>query len=186
MAIEQLLKKLKVIDILQFELDIQLEDFVEKLNSTVDKEKTGAFARSDRYYSKSKSMYIGEVGTDQFIIREAARGLKLGTISPKLGHVTGSLEQRDSRLIVNAVLKGYGRRIKLVLKMVFIFYLVTFLTFSLLFILNTRIPSMILTFSIMLLIQIGFVSFLTILFMRDAVAKLKYKLPEQFREIAQF
>ncbi len=185
MAIEQLLKKLKVIDILQFELDIQLEDFVEKLNSTVDKEKTGAFKRADEYYSKSKSIYVGEVDDGGFWIR-AARRERMSFPLPKdfnLGYAEGTFEQKESKLIVTATLKGYSRRIKFYLKLFGAFYLVSIVLFFLQACWYSGVRSFSLFFPLLMLFHIGVVGLFSIIFMRGFVSKMKKRLPEQFLEI---
>jgi len=66
---KEFLKKLKLIQHLTFEIDIQRSDFVTKLRNSVDEEEIGTFSDPFEAFSSSKNEYKGQVETHKFKIK---------------------------------------------------------------------------------------------------------------------
>ena len=119
MRINKLFKKLKLTEYLTTELEIQKNEFVNKLRENVDEGDTGFFSDSFDMFSSSKNEYKGNVGFEGFKIKRRRRFFDMNM---NFAIAKGKFIQRDNLLIIETEIKGFhGMMIPTLIILIFIY-----------------------------------------------------------------
>lgn len=100
---KEFLKKLKLIDNLTIDLEIQKDEFVKRLNQSVDREVLGFFSDSFDIFSSSKNEFKGWVDSQGFEIKRRRRMFDKGA---NLAYAKGSFMQKGNILSIKTEIKG--------------------------------------------------------------------------------
>lgn len=187
MDLDKFLYRFKLIDHIKFKLTTDLDDFVSKLSGTVDKEKVGHFRKWDEYYSKSKSIYVGEVNLEGFYIRNTIRRQGfLPSTKVTRAYASGTFLQQDSKVLVDVTIKGYSNKLRSTLKLLLIVYLLLLAFFFVTVFSIVGFSFIIMSFFlVVILFQLSVIVIIAIHFMQDGVRNMKESLPYDFFEISQ-
>lgn len=101
---KELLKKLKLIDHLQINLEIQKNDFVHKLSEQVDEGSTSFFSDVFDIFSSSKKEYKGIVDANRFKIK---RKKKFFDVNMNMAVANGTYTQKENKLIITTEINGF-------------------------------------------------------------------------------
>jgi hypothetical protein len=116
---KNLLRKLKLIDYLQTELEIQKTDFVNRLRNQVDDGSTSSFFEAFEAFSSSKNEYKGEVSFSGFKIKRRRRFFDMNM---NMAVASGTFTQKDNRLIIHTEINSFkGAMIPFYLFLIFIY-----------------------------------------------------------------
>ena len=103
---KEFLKKIKLIDHLTTELEIQKNEFVSILKRHVDEERKGMFAHTFEAFHSSENDYRGQVSNDGFQIRKR---VKLFSSPPNMAVAKGTFRQKDAMLIIETEVNGFSK-----------------------------------------------------------------------------
>ncbi len=118
---KEFLKKLKLIQYLTFEIDIQRSDFVKKLRNIVDEEEISILSDPFEAFSRSKNEYKGQVGDHKFKIK---RRKKFFDMNMNFAVAEGTYQQQDENLLFEIEINGF-------IKMMIAFYVIVTLFYIL-------------------------------------------------------
>jgi len=175
---KEFLKKLKLIQHLTFEIDIQRSDFVTKLRNSVDEEEIGTFSDPFEAFSSSKNEYKGQVETHKFKIK---RRKKFFDMNMNFAVAEGTYKQQDENLRFEIEINGF-------IKMMIAFYIIVTL-FYILFIgaffmvdVEDDFPVVILPF---ILLHGAMMFGMPYYMMRRSASKMKHEIEREFFFIAK-
>jgi hypothetical protein len=102
---KEFLKKIKLIEYLTTEIEIQKNDFVSNFSKNVDEGSTGVFSSPFEAFSSSKNEYKGQVGYDGFKIK---RKRKFFDTNMNLAIASGIYRQNNEKLIIETEINGFS------------------------------------------------------------------------------
>ena len=140
---DTILRKLKLIENFNTELEIEKGEFIEKLRLQVDPSGLGLFSNLEDLFSSSKNDFKGYVGRDYFEIKKKKRFFDMNN---NFSIVKGTCTQNGNKLIVNAEIKGFNKALIPFLIIIPIFYLLIITIFLILYIVDNDVPLFILPF----------------------------------------
>jgi hypothetical protein len=168
-----LLERLKLVDYLTTELDIDKKEFVEKLMLNVDDGDTGFFFSPFEAFSSSKNEYKGKVTFDSFRIRRRKRMFDMNI---SLAVAEGKFRQKDDKLLVESKISGFRGIFIPFLIILFLIYFFGILA-AILGESNTNMPWPVLPF---ILIHAVFMFGIPYFMIRRGVSRMKYELERDF------
>jgi len=116
-----ILKKLKLIDYLSIELDVTKSHFVNRLHTIVEPgQVTGMFADTFDVFSSSKKRYKGEVTSAGFQIKRRKRLFDFNSMGAR---VNGTLSHNGDGVRVDMVINGFEKSYIFYFIMIAVFYL---------------------------------------------------------------
>ena len=116
---KEFLRKLKLVDHLTVELEIEKSDFVERFKQVVDFGSVGEFGSLFDLFSRSKNEYIGSVHEGGFMIK---RKRKLFNPALSMAVATGQFIQKGQKLTINSEINSFKGRMVFFYAFAFIFY----------------------------------------------------------------
>lgn len=102
---KEFLKKIKLVENLTTDIEIQKTEFVSKFRQHVDKGSTGLFSDTFDIFSSSKNEYKGQVGYGGFKIK---RRRKFFDMTMNLAVASGTYQQHNEKLIIEAEINGFS------------------------------------------------------------------------------
>lgn len=168
------LKKLKLIDYLNTELEIDKHDFVNRLKANVDEGGTGMFSEAFDAFSSSKNEYKGHVGLDDFKIK---RRRKFFDMNMNLAIAKGTYEQRENNLIINTEINGFSGMMIPFYGFLIVFYLIFIFVFSTAENIEGNMDFFALPF---IIIHAAFMFGIPYFIMRRSVSRMKHELEREF------
>jgi hypothetical protein len=173
------LEKLKLIDHLTTELEIQKDTFVSKLKASVDEGDTGLFFNTFEAFSSSKNEYKGHVGSDGFKIRRRRR---LFDMNINLAVAQGTYKQTDNHLIIETEINSYGSMIIPIYAILLVFYAIFIISFFT----ADNVEGIMSGFALLfILMHAAFMFGIPYFMMRRSVSKLKYQLEREFHYLTK-
>lgn len=170
---KELLRRLKLIDHLTTEIEIQKNDFVTRFKENVDKGSTGFMAGTFDVFSSSKNEYKGYVGSESFKIKRRGRFFD---VSSNLAVAKGTYRQKDNTLIIDTEINGFtGMMIPF-----YIFAIICYAIFITVFIFADNIEGNGAGFAIpFILIHASFMLGIPYLMMRRSTSRMKHELERE-------
>jgi hypothetical protein len=162
-----LLERLKLVDHLTTEIEIDRKTFVEKLQNNVDRGDAGFFTSPFEAFSSSKNQYKGIVTFDTFKIRRRRRFFDM--MQSRLAVAEGRFIQRENMLVVEATIKSFAG-IFLIVMFTFYLLLIGSMAFS------DANGNKDWAFIPFILIHALFMLGIPLFIMRRAVSRMKYEL----------
>ncbi len=102
---KEFLKKIKLIEHLTTDIEIQKNEFVSKLKQHVDQGSTGMFSDTFDFFSSSENEYKGQVGYEGFKIK---RRRKIFDMNMNLAVASGTYRQNNEKLIIETEINGFN------------------------------------------------------------------------------
>ena len=102
---KEFLEKIRLIEHLTTEVEIQKSEFVATLERNVDKGGLDFFSDAFDVFSSSKNEYKGHVGPAGFKIKKRRR---LFDMHMSLAVASGSYRQRDEKLVIETEINGFS------------------------------------------------------------------------------
>lgn len=102
---KEFLKKIKLIEYLTTDVEIQKTEFVSKFKQHVDEGSTGMFSDTFDVFSSSKNEYKGQVGHEGFKIK---RRRKFFDTNMNLAVASGTYRQSNEKLIIETEINGFS------------------------------------------------------------------------------
>ncbi|WP_341227117.1 hypothetical protein [uncultured Arcticibacterium sp.] len=170
----EFLKKIKLLDYLDTELEIGKKDFVIRLSRIVDIGRIDIISDSFDVFISSKNKYKGEVSSDGFRIKRRKR---LFEMNNGLAVATGSFTQYESKLMVHTEINGFHKIMILFLGVVFLFYALFFIDFFVSGDIRNDFQGYILP---LMFIHAVFMLGVPYFLIRRSVMKLKHELEREF------
>lgn len=169
-----LLKKLKLIQTLTTRVEMQQQDFVAKLREHVDEGSLGIFSDTFDVFSTTDNEFKGHVGPQDFKIK---RRKKLFSGNANFAIAKGTFKQEYETLIIHTEINGFR---KLFIPF-FIFALIIYPTLVVTFLSSDTDNGSGLAFALpFILIHGAFMFGLPYFIMRRSVKKMKYDLEREF------
>ncbi|MBT6236525.1 MAG: hypothetical protein HOI49_10615 [Bacteroidetes bacterium] len=172
---ERLLKKLKLVDEFEIELNIQKADFISRLEDKVKPSDLGLFSDSFGAFSSSKKEYIGSVIQSGFKIKKRK---KFFDMNLPFAVAKGKWTEREMSLSIKTKIDGFPR--------MFILFYVFLIMFYGMFLIGVLLSGEAdggaskFIFIPFLLIHGTFMMGIPYLLMRRSLGKLKYDLEREF------
>jgi len=174
---KSLLRKIKLIDDFNVELNISKLDFYSKLRDQVDVSSLGLFSDMGDLFSSSKNEYKGTVDYDGFKLKRKRRFFDT---KMNMATLTGTYRQVSDKLIVESHINGFAN----VMIVFFVFALLFYSVFIGVFIfggIGEETSFFVLPFILMhALFMFGIPYFI----MRKSVKRFKYDIEREFHFIA--
>ncbi|MDO5980390.1 hypothetical protein [Flavivirga spongiicola] len=170
---KEFLKKIKLLDTLETDLDISKQEFVSRFELSVDKGSTDLF--SDMYdvlLRSSEKMYKGRVGLSGFEIKKRHQFFN----SFVFAKAKGSYVHKGNKLRVITEINGWNDFMYFFFGIASLFYLLFFSS-----IIQGNAPLLGVLFCVF---HALFMFFIPIRMMRASVKKIKYDLEREFHYIA--
>jgi hypothetical protein len=170
---QQLLKKLKLVQSFSTKIEMQKSEFVNKFRQHVDEGDTGPFSDVFDAFSSSKNEYKGHVGFNEFKIK---RRKKFFDMNMSLAVAKGTYRQQENSLIIEAEINGFrGQMIPFLIIAIFIY------TIAIVAILFSNTEGSGAGFAIpFILIHACFMFGFPYLLMRRSVSKMHHELEREF------
>jgi len=105
---KEFLRRIKFIEILVTELQIEKNDFIKKFKEQVDEDNPGMLNDMLDAFSSSKKEFKGTVETDTFKIKRRKRFFDSSL--PLMAE--GNYKQKDESLVIQAEINGFPKRMK--------------------------------------------------------------------------
>ena len=102
---KEFLKKIKLIEHLKTDIEIQKTEFVSKFRQQGDEGSTGIFSDTFDVFSSSKNEYKGQVGYEGFKIK---RRRKFFDMNMNLAVASGTYRQNNEKLIIETEINGFS------------------------------------------------------------------------------
>ena len=177
---KEFLKKIKLIDILETEIEIQKIDFVSKLKNHVDESNLGFFSDSFEIFSSSKNDYKGQVDFNGFKIKKKRRFFDMSM--NYLVVAEGVFTQKQNILSIKTELNGLTGKMAPYFIFLIIFYLIFIFGFSFTLSSDDNIPVFVLPFIIFhAMLMFGIPYFM----MKKGIINMKKELEREFFYIAK-
>lgn len=171
---KEFLEKLKLIQHLETELNINRKDFVDKLYNQVDKGDIGFLLDLFDVFSSSKNDYKGHVGYDGFKIRKKKRFLDMNI---NTAVAKGKYHQKDDVLLITAEINGF----KGIMIPFYIFLPIFYSIFFVTFLFTDKVNGGMEIFALLFIIfHAALMMGIPYLFMRRSVKLLKRELEREF------
>ncbi|WP_299625193.1 hypothetical protein [uncultured Tenacibaculum sp.] len=168
------LKRIKLIDDLQTELEVEKTDFVHKLKQNVDEGSTGIFSDAFDIFSRSKNDYKGNVDLNSFKVK---RRKKLFDTNINLAVASGTYNQKGNKLIIDTEINGFSP----IFIPFFIFCLLFYPVFIIIFLFGENNDTATILFAIpFILLHATFMIGIPYFLMRRGVKRLKRELEREF------
>ena len=176
---QELKRKLNLIDHFSIEIEIQKKDFVKKFDAIVDDGETGLFSVVFEIFSNSKNTFKGKVMYDGFEIK---RKRKIFDTNHNIAVATGSFKQNGGKLLIEIEIDGLRRIMVFYYLTFFSIYVVLLVTFLLDGLIGGDVEFLV-SPSIFIHAVIMFV--FPYFFMRKSISRLKYELEREFFYLAK-
>lgn len=173
-VMKELLNRLKLIDYLTTEIEIQKSEFVTRFKENVDEGSTGIMSDTLDVFSSSKNEYKGFVGDDNFKIKRRRRFFDLNM---NLAVAKGVYRQKDNILIIDTEINGFsGMMIPF-----YIFVALFYTIFITAFIFADNIEGNGAEFAIpFIIIHAAFMFGIPYFIMRRSTSRMKHELEREF------
>lgn len=168
------LKKLKLIDYLSTELEIDKNDFFNRLKASVDEGDIGMFSETFDVFSSSKNEYKGHVGLGVFKIK---RRRKFFDMNMHLAIAKGTFKQRDNHLKIDTEINGFSGMMIPFYVFLIVFYLIFIIGFSTTNNVEGNMDAVALPF---IIIHATFMLGIPYFMMRRSVKRMKHELEREF------
>lgn len=165
------LKKIKLIDKLKIELEIDKRDFVNRLKNVVDDKETGLFSSFFEAFSNSKNEYVGKVNYDGFKIRKRR---KFFDRQANLAIVNGRMKENGEKLEVSMEINGL---VKFFLFFYGFFVLIFIFVVVPTFVINS--PESIGFFLPIAILQLSFITFIPYFVMKKSTRNMKRNIERE-------
>jgi hypothetical protein len=162
-----ILERLKLVDHLTTEIEIDRKAFVENLQDSVDRGNAGFFASPFEVFSSSTNQYRGIVTFDSFKLRRRRRFFDM--MQSRIAVAEGRFIQRENMLVVEATIKSFGG-VFLIVMLTFYVFLIGSMAFS------DSTGNTDWVFIPFIFIHALFMLGIPVLIMRRAVSRMKYDL----------
>lgn len=113
------LRKIKLLDTLTVELEIDKNSFVSKLKEQVDKGSTGMLSDTFDVFSSSKNEYKGHVDHNGFKIKRRKR---LFDMNMNVAVAEGTFSQKYETLVIKTEINSFHNMMYVFLVFIFLFY----------------------------------------------------------------
>ena len=170
--VKELLMKIKLIEHLTTDVEIQKTEFVSKFRDSVDEGSTGVFLDAFDIFSSSKNEYKGYVGNENFKIK---RKRKLFDMNMSTAVASGIYHQNNEKLIIETEINGFNEMMILFYLLAIVFYSIFIITFLTVDNIQGNVPG--LTF---ILIHGAFLFGISYFIMRRSVNRMKHELEREF------
>lgn len=176
---EEFLKKLKLIDHLTTEVEIQKMEFVTRFKENVDEGSTGFMSDTFDVFSLSKNEYKGYVGFDSFKIKRRRRFFDMNM---SLAVAKGRYSQKDNILIIDTEVNGFSG-----MMIPFYFFAIIFYTiFIAVFLFADNIEGNGAGFAFpFIVIHAALMFGIPYFMMRRSTSRMKYELEREFYYMAK-
>ena len=164
--INDFLRKIRLIDNFDIELEIDKNDFFKILQNNVDEKQSDFFDA----FSVSKNEYKGIVTQDNFEIKRKRRFFDMNLNFSK---AKGTIIQNDSKLIIDTEINAFQGQMMFMLIFLIVFYLIFIIAFYTADRINGNSPVIAFPF---ILIHALFMFGIPYLMMRRSVSRMKYDL----------
>lgn len=173
---KEFLKKLKLVDHLSTEIEIDQRQFVERLKEHVDHGNIGGFSTMFEAFSSGKNEYKGLVNFDGFKIKRKRR---LFDANMGMAVATGNFQQKNQNLIISTEINGFSGLMIPFYIVITIFYLI-FIAVLTLASFSEEADS---TFAFaipFILLHASFMFGIPYLMMRRSTTRMKHELEREF------
>lgn len=171
---KEFLIKIKLIEYLTTEVEIQKSEFITTFKRHVDEGSTGLLSDTFDIFSSSKNEYKGHVGFDGFKIKRRKR---LFDMTMNLAAASGSYKQKNEKLIIETEINGFS-------KMMIPFYLFAIVFYSLfigMFFMVDNIDGNTVGFALpFFFIHAAFMFGIPYFMMRRSTKRMKHELEREF------
>ncbi|PTX12245.1 hypothetical protein C8N40_11443 [Pontibacter mucosus] len=165
-------RKIKLVDNLTTEIEIQRNEFVARLKENVDEGSTSLFSDMFDVFSSSSNEYKGTIRMEYFKLRRRRRFFDMNM---NVAVAKGTFTQKEKILIVDTEINGFSGMMIPFYMFAIIFYLIFISTF--LFAENIEGASFAFPF---LVIHAAFMFGLPYFVMRRSVDRMKHELEREF------
>ncbi|KQC29839.1 hypothetical protein [Flagellimonas eckloniae] len=171
---KEFLKKIKLIEHLITDVEIQKTEFVAKFRQHVDEGSTGMFSDTFDVFSSSKNEYKGQVGYEGFKIKRRRRFFDMNM---NLAVARGTYRQSNEKLIIETEINGFSG-------MMIPFYLFAIVFYSIFigtFFMTDNIEGNGAGFALpFILIHAAFMFGIPYFIMRKSTKRMKHELEREF------
>ncbi|QCK16564.1 hypothetical protein [Mangrovivirga cuniculi] len=170
---KRFLKKIKLIDHLRTELNIEKNEFISRMRSNIDEGSSGAFSDFFDIFSSSKNEFKGEVDEAGFKIKRRRRFFDTYN---NFAVAKGTFNQKENHLLINIEINGFKRIMMpfyIIGPSIYIFFIIN------IFLINDNPSLTIGAFVPFVLIHAVFMMGIPYLMMRRSTKKLKYDLERE-------
>ena len=164
------LKKIKLIDTFEINLQLSQHDFIDKLSAVTEKGNLGIFSESYFGLKKNKKEYIGQISYDSFSIRKQR---SFPNAKNNSANATGTMSEDNGNLKIDTEINGFKSTI-----LIFYVCLIFFYAFALPKFLNTNNEREILLI-VFFVVQGVFMFTIPYIMMRLSVRRFKYDLERE-------
>ena len=170
---KQFLRTIKVVDQFTTEIEINKQDFIDRLQANVDRKELGFFSDSTDIFSSSKNDFKGIVGHEKFKIK---RKRKFFDFNVNLAVAKGTYRQKGDNLLIEAEINGFTT-----LMIPFYVFLIIFYTIFVvsMFKVDANESNVFSVFPFILFHAL-FMFGLPYFFMRSSTKRLKHELEREF------
>lgn len=167
-------RKIKLIDVLKTELEIQRPDFIKSFHENVDDDNLGFMSGKFDFFSFGNKEYRGKINQESFEIRRRRKFFEHYT---SLVRARGNFFQRDDTLVIETEIRALHKGTIPFFVFIVFFYLV--FLFSIL--LAENMQSLAILMIVVAFFGHGLFVFTILYFaLRRSVGKLKYDLEREF------
>jgi len=166
----EFLKKIKLIHVFNFELDVTKDKFISELSNVTENSELGVFSTFFEAFKSSNKEFKGKVTSTGFKIR---RKLKLFDTNRTSAIAEGVFTEKDNQLIIEGTINGFHKFFYFFYGLLAVFYSV----FILVFLFNDDFPMFGLPFIILHGLAMCLIPYFI---MRRSVNRLKYELEREF------
>jgi hypothetical protein len=164
------LKKIKLIDDSIVNLEINREEFVERLSMIVDKGSVSMYSNPFEIFSSSKNEFIGQVNSNRFLLKRRRR---IFDMNQNVAIAKGVLTELNGKLIIETEINGFK-------SFFIVFYIALLIFYSVFAITLINSDNSDTIFSILFLLIHGALMFsIPYFLMRRSVKKMKYELERE-------
>ena len=171
---KEFLKKIKLIEYLTTELEIQKNEFVTNFKEHVDEGSTGFLSETFDMFSSSKNEYKGHVGFENFKIKRRRRFFDMNM---NLAVAKGTYRQKENILVIETEINGFSGMMIPFYIFALIFYSIFIVTFSFADNIEGNGAGFVLPF---IIVHATFMFGIPYYMMRRSATRMKHKLEREF------
>ncbi|TAE35260.1 MAG: hypothetical protein EAY66_09365 [Sphingobacteriales bacterium] len=168
---KKFLKKIKLIDYLTTYLQIDKQEFLNKLLAITDYGSTSIFSEPFEVFASNKNEFKGQVNLDGFKLK---RRRKIFDTNFNIAVASGTIKEENGQLTINTEINGFNNFMIVFYIFILIFYSIFIASFSFW---DSNDTFFILPF---ILIHGIFMSLIPYFIMRRGVKRMKYELEREF------
>ena len=175
---EKFLKKLRLIESLTTEVEVQQSEFIAKFKACVDEGGTGVFSDAFDAFSSSKNEYKGYVRLENFKIKRRKR---LFDMNMSMAVAEGTFKQNDDTLIIETEINAFTG-------MMIPFYLIAVVFYAVfigVLLTVNHVDGTVAGFALpFIFLHAAFMFGIPYFMMRQSVRRMKYELEREFFYVA--